>query len=326
MARATVTVRSYSDEDEALLWPTLEGACRGMGVPCRSLASWRWRYGQAPGGACVAFASEDAGQVIAGVVATRQRVLLEGREVAWLEVGDVFNDFGRGRGLDRARALLAAGEALAETFGGPAPERACVFYGLPDRRAHRIGRGRLEWEVLRSENVLRAPCAGLGVRPAGAVSIEAVERFPAEVEALIRAFAADRAAILVRDAAYLDWRYLQRPGVRPEIALGRVRGELRGYAVLRGAMLVDWVVPPGESGVAGELVAWAAERARAAGHPELSIVVPDTSPEWLALQELGFRAHGLPEYLCFRSFQRPAIMSWLFKHWYYTRGDIERET
>ena len=52
-----------------------------------------------------------------------------------------------------------------------------------------------------------------------------------------------------------------------------------------------------------------------------TVIVPDTAPEWLAFQERGFRVHGTREYLCFRSFQRPAIMSWLFKHWHYTRGD-----
>jgi hypothetical protein len=31
-----------------------------------------------------------------------------------------------------------------------------------------------------------------------------------------------------------------------------------------------------------------------------------------------------PAYLCFRSFQRPAIMSWLFHHWSYSRGDTLR--
>jgi hypothetical protein len=152
-----------------------------------------------------------------------------------------------------------------------------------------------------------------------------VPRFPPEVEPVFRAFAADRPAVLVRDSAYLNWRHVQRPGERSELALGRVQGELRGYVVLRAGMLVDWLVPPGERGLAGALLSWAVERVRAAGREELSIVVPDTAPEWLLLQELGFRAQGFPEYLCFRSFQRPAIMSWLFKHWYYTRGDVERE-
>ena len=53
-------------------------------------------------------------------------------------------------------------------------------------------------------------------------------------------------------------------------------------------------------------------------------VVPDTAPEFLALQQLGFRVGPTREFLCFRSFQRPAIMSWLFKHWSYSRADTLR--
>ena len=65
-----------------------------------------------------------------------------------------------------------------------------------------------------------------------------------------------------------------------------------------------------------------AGRARARG--SLTAVVPDSAPEWLLLQRLGFRVRGTREYLCFKSFQRPAIMSWLFEHWSYSRGDTLR--
>jgi len=54
--------------------------------------------------------------------------------------------------------------------------------------------------------------------------------------------------------------------------------------------------------------------------------VPDTSPEWRLFQRLGFRVRGTRDYLCFRSFQRPAIMSWVFKNWSYTRGDTSGPT
>jgi hypothetical protein len=72
------------------------------------------------------------------------------------------------------------------------------------------------------------------------------------------------------------------------------------------------------------LLAWAAQGARAAGARELTLVTPDPLPEWLLYQRLGFRVRGTSEYLCFRSFQRPAIMSWLFHHWSYSRGDTQR--
>ncbi len=326
MNEARVTVRTYLDEDETLLRPGLECSTRAADAPepPRGRASWRWRYSQAPDGACIGFANGGGGRTSAGIVGTRRRALLEGQQVAWVEIGDLFNDSVPGAGLDRARPLVAAGKAFAEELGGPGPEKHPVMFGVPNRRAHRLGLRALEWEVLRSENVLRADRKSLAPPRSAGIEVEEVERFPAEVEGLFRRFAEGRGAILVRDAAALNWRYAAHPERRHEIGLARRRNELAGYAVHREGWIVDWIVPLDERGAADALLAWAGERARAHGHETLSFVVPDTAPEWLTFQDLGFRAHGLPEYLCFRSFQRPAVMSWLFKRWYYTRGDTDR--
>ena len=52
--------------------------------------------------------------------------------------------------------------------------------------------------------------------------------------------------------------------------------------------------------------------------------VNDAEDMATALQRLGFHVGPTREFLCFRSFQRPAIMSWLFKHWCYSRADTLR--
>ena len=322
MTAITAEARAFRAGDDALLLQGIERAAALGGVR-RTLRELQWRYGEAPHGARVAFARDERGGIRAGIAATRHKVSFEGQEVHWLEVGDFFNDFASGRGLSRARALLAAGQACAESFGGFAPEKHPVLYGLPDRRAHRFGLGQLEWEVLRSENELRAELARLESRAAGGVDVEEVERFPDEVALCFRRFAEGRAALIVRDAAYLNWRYGAGRERKQRLALARVQGELRGYAVYSAGWLMDWMVRPEEEDVAHELLAWAASRARLDG-ASLSLVVPDTAPEWLAFQRRGFRAVGTREYLCFRSFQRPAIMSWLFKNWFYTRGDTLR--
>jgi len=254
------------------------------------------------------------------VCATRHRARFEGRECHFLEVGDLFNDFASGRGLVRARGLLAAGQAFAETFGGFAPEKHPVMYGLPDRRAHRLGLRSLDWEVLRSENELVLPPTRALPAPAKDVLVETPARFPEEVERAFQAYAEGRPAILARDATYLNWRYVERPGARADLALARRAGEVVGYAVQRAGRLLDWCVRPEDEGTVLALLGWARARARV----ELVAVVPDTSSEWLLFQRLGFRVRGTREYLCFRSFQRPAIMSWLFQNWTYSRGDLLR--
>src|SRR5262245_15263326 len=133
MAGFGVEARPYRSEDELLIVDGLARSVRTLPSGARRApAELRWRYGAAPHGACVAFACDGEGRAIAGLCATRQRVRFEGRDVFWLEVGDLFNDFSLGAGLARARGLIGAGQALAETFGGFAPEKHPVMYGVPN--------------------------------------------------------------------------------------------------------------------------------------------------------------------------------------------------
>lgn len=325
MTAFTLEVRAFQPGDEDLLLTGHERAVRSAGGgPTRALAELRWRYGAAPHGARVAFARDGAGEVIAGIAATRHRARLEGTEVHWLEVGDLFHDFAHGRGLARARPLRAAGEAFTEAFGGFPPDKHPVLYGLPNRRAHRFGLRVLEWEVLRSENELVLDLARAPAEAGREVEVQPVERFPADVERAFEAFAAGRAAILVRDAAMLNWRYAERPGEPCTRLLARRSGEPVGWAVERAGLLLDWGARPDDTPTVAALLHGATASARRAGARTLAAVFPDTAPEFQLFQRLGFRVRGTREILCFRSFQRPAIMSWLFQHWSYTRGDTLR--
>jgi len=322
----TIEARAFQAGDEAHLHAALERARAGAGGTgeTRTLAELAWRYAAAPHGARVAFARDDSGAPVAGLAATRHRALLEGREGFWLELGDLFNDFSRGAGLARARGLVKAGQAFAESFGGASADPHPLVYGCPNRRAHRLGLKHLEWEVLRSENQLVLALEREHQLSDATLVLEEVERFPAEVEATFRAFAEGRPALLVRDAAYLNWRYADRQGAGFARVLARRAGALVGWAVRRDDWLLEWLAPPADAGLLAALLSWASAGARADGHARLAAVVPDTAPEWLVLQRLGFRVQGTREFLCFKSFQRPAIMSWLFQHWSYTRGDTLR--
>lgn len=325
MTAARIETRSFRAGDEGLVLDGHERARRAAGGgPEREPAELRWRYGEAPHGACLAVALDEEGRAIAGVSATRQRVRFQGSDVFWLEVGDLFSDFGSGAGLARAGTLRAVGGAFAEAFGGFPPAQHPVLYGLPNRRAHRVGLRHLEWEVLRSENELALALEPLALRPSSAVEVREPPRFPEDVARIFEACAAERQAILVRDAAYLNWRYVERPGAPFTLGLAERAGEAVGLAVVRGGELFDWLARPEDEDCVQSLAAWAAARALAAGHTRLTAVFPDSAPEWTLFQRLGFRVGGTSEYLCFRSFQRPAIMSWLYRHWSYTRGDTLR--
>lgn len=321
----TVETRAFRAGDERWLAAALARArAAAGGGPRRDEPELAWRYGATPHGGVLAVARDEQGVELAGLVATRRRVRFDGQEVFWLELGDLWNDFSRGAGLSRARPLLAAGTAFAEAFCGFAPEKHPLVYGLPNRRAHRIGLAKLEWEVLRSENELALDLArplsveGSDVRVAPSAGV------PPEAESVFLRHAEGRGALLWRDVAALHWRHVARPGAQAEFALARRGVEPIGFAVHERGRLLELATAAGDDTARRALVAWAAARARASGATRLTAVVPDTAPEFLGLQQLGFRVGPTREFLCFRSFQRPAIMSWVFKHWSYSRADTER--
>lgn len=321
----TVETRAFRAGDERWLSAALERArAAAHGGPRPDEAELAWRYGSAPFGGVLAVARDGHGTELAGLVATRQRVLFEGQEVFWLQLGDLWNDFSRGAGLCRARPLLAAGAAFAQAFCGFAPEKHPVVYGLPNRRAHRIGLARLEWEVLRSENELVLDLAHPFPAAGADLSVEAVSGVPSEAEGVFLRHAEGRGALLWKDAPAFHWRHVARPGAQAEFALARRGSEAVGLAVHERGRLLELLTAASDTAARRALVAWAAARARAAGATRLVAVVPDTAPEFSALQHAGFRVGPTREFLCFRSFQRPAIMSWLFKHWSYSRADTER--
>lgn len=329
-----LTAREPLPEDREAILAAREHALTecGRGVEDAAAALFDWRYRESPHGSCARLV-ERAGQVLGFVAGVRHQVLLRGEPCFWVEMTDLFSAAGAGEGLARTRGLLAAVDAFCEAFGGHAPEAHPVMYGLPTRRTQRLGLARLGLEVLRSENRLVAQPEALRPGAAAGIEVEEVERFPEGVLGLFERVAPQHEAILTRDARHLDWRFFEHPERTYRAALARRGGSIEGYAVYRvGALdgesrtgiLADWLAAPEPGGASQALLAWAAELARADGVATLRTTFPDTTPEWLAFQRAGFRAAGSDDYLAFRSFQRPYIMSWLFKNWHYTLGDTAR--
>jgi len=105
----------------------------------------------------------------------------------------------------------------------------------------------------------------VGEGPRSDLAAEEVQRFPDDVHDAFEGWAEGREAVLIRDAAYLNWRYVERPGAAFELALVRRAAGPVGWAVLRDGLLFDWGAPLQDEGAVGALLAWARARTRAAG-------------------------------------------------------------
>ncbi|MEO0651721.1 MAG: hypothetical protein AAFZ65_13680, partial [Planctomycetota bacterium] len=142
-----------------------------------------------------------------------------------------------------------------------------------------------------------------------------------------------RGLVVRRDAERLNWRYADHPEHAYELALARRGGEAVGLAVFRvGAfdgvervgLVADALTLPGDEAARHALVAWIADRARAAQCPVIEHLLPESSPDWRPFQDAsGFLARRLRKrfLLAFRPHSKRLRMHWLRRHWHYTLGD-----
>jgi len=295
----------------------------------RTLAEWRWQYERNPSGRRIFLAVAEDGRILAQYAGIPQRVLLDGEPTFFSQSVDSMAD-PEFRRLAREPLFVQVGRAFDAGFGGVGPDRDTLMWGLPVPVAFRIGKKQLKYELVRQQHKLGAPLAGLAPA-ATALEAEELRAFPAEMDALSARTARERRGLAVRDRAQMSWRYEENPHHRYRLAAVRRAGELTGMAVYRkgsfdqveDALLVDWLAPADDEGVRAALLAWVLACARAEGCARLTVLFPDTAPEWLAFQRLGFRVQASRYFLVAWSFSARHDLAWMRRHWYYTLGDTD---
>jgi hypothetical protein len=286
----------------------------------RELASWRWAYERNPAGRR-AWAAFDGARVLAHYAALPARALLRGAPVS---VGRVVDSFARpeARGAGAQGAFARTARAFFAAHGG-ADDALC--YGWPVERAWRVGARHLGYEAVRTQAALVFP-PDAGSREGR--TVERLERFDEQALWLFERCAPRFSCAVVRDAAWLTWRYLEPPrGAAQCLGVRDDGGVLRGLAVLARAqlaghdleVLVDWLVPEEEPEVGRALVDAARARARA----ELATWIPERSA-WVArFQEWGARVHPTPWRMAARSFVPRVDAAWLALDGWFTLGDSD---
>lgn len=130
----------------------------------------------------------------------------------------------------------------------------------------------------------------------GGVAIDLVAAFDARIDPLWQRAMPSLGVALVRDAAYLGWRFDRRPDAEYVRLIAGESGTVRGYAVLRLPVgdsarigsIVDLLVEPGaERRVLVPLLRAAVVRLRSAGALVAGCVVTAPAYRW-PLYQLGF--------------------------------------
>jgi hypothetical protein len=254
-----------------------------------------------------------------GALPVRTRVLGETRTFANLIDGAVWP------GEPEGDAWLALAQAYLAAHGGP--EGDLVHYGWPDERDLVLGKRHLEHELLRVSCLLaREPGSGPRALPEG---VEELARFGPEADVLYACCATHWHASAIRDAAFLNWRFAEHPARRFRLLGVRGGDVLRGYAVYHSdpgllsgqALVMDWLVLPGDEEASERLLAGCLSCARADGAAGLLASFPEWSPWSLYFQERGFLHHP-SEYLeVVRSSVPRFDMLWLRDNWWTTLAD-----
>jgi hypothetical protein len=323
---AGVTVRRCTPGDQqALLALHREGF-----VAQWDAAAWRWRFVDNPlrrteliGG----FAADGTCLVAFAGVPLPCRVRGEPRRVHL--GGDVVVLPALRHGLAGARLLHRAAEQYFAGFDDPLCRLVLGWAEPPLRRllVRHVG-CEILGDLLFLVRDLAAPAPAT---PPG-IAVTADVRLPDDVDALWHRCAAAVPTGLVRDRAWLQWRYADHPRVRYTLLAARdAGGALRGLAAVRAGgyhdavcSLVEWLVPPDDGDAAAGLLAAAGAHARALGRQWLLAMFAATSREFAAFQEQhGFRVRPAPHQAVIRSYEPGVDRQFLFEHWQHSMGVLD---
>ncbi len=303
--------------------------CTALGLDA---PSWSWAYGANPAGSNALAAFGANGALVAHYGGVGRRAIVGGKERRISEVAHPF---------EAAPGHLAlSAKGYFDAFGGPRGD--VVLYGWPEDR--RLATKLLEFEVVRTEDVLVYDGRAHLATTDASVRVERLERFDEHARWLYDRCAGAFGASVIRDAEYLNWRFVDRPGHDYTILGARDDdGILRGYAVLARAtnagavrvhagepwpgraLLVDWLVPADEPNVGDSLLSAAvaeARRDRAQGvDASLTASIPPWSPWFERFQRAGFRVCFDERALVARAFVRKYDDLWLRDNAWLTLSD-----
>lgn len=332
-----ITIRPYRDGDEHKILEAFNLVFRevcGEGFVDRTMEHWRWQYLDNPVGQRMSLAVAEDGTIASQYAGVPLRADTPWGRQTFVHCVDSLTHPDFRQGLKRPGLFVITGLPFS-THSREIGD--AVLYGYPVRMAERIGRRFLEYHFLRVVNYLVRDIAA-PFDPAPDLEIATGTALPAGVDDLYEALRAERQCWLVRDHAYLNWRYVQIPGSGDgDYRFVEVRrgGRLAGLAVVRPehelipdvCTVADWLAPSGDEGVMDALLEGARRLGVERARKRLMAVFADPSVEYAALRARGFEvepsSQTLERRLTFLITGSPITEEFLAEHWWYTLGDSD---
>jgi hypothetical protein len=329
MAALKYEIRAFRPGDEEGILSTFNAAFgeNDPGFVPRTREEWDWAFARNPAGQRM-WIAEHEGVIAAQCAALPYRVWIDGQPSSITQGVDSMVHPDHRRGLRRPGLYVQTAYPFFREFGGHGKD--ILHYGWPVEPAWRIGRTFLGYEIVRTQ-VIHARDLEPGPQeiPAG---VERLQRFDDSVEALYERCRRGWGLSVVRDATYLNWRFLERPGFSYSIfGVRSGDGSLAGYAVYRRAdrplpssgLIMDWLVPEDEPEV-GELLLEAVLAQARVDQARAALVV---FPEWSAwnerFQQWAFRVHT-SDYLLIGIIQNPRYDTWWLRdNWWYQLAELD---
>lgn len=306
----------------------------------RSLAHWQWKFRDNPAGAHIHVVETEAGEIVGHYAGIPVRVTVDGRTCIFSQLVDTMVDRDYRRGLKKPGMFVRLFIKFAEDYGGH--DRAAIMYGFPTPEALRVGQRLLGYVPLHRIVKLVRPVGGLPHRTPWQqmvdllyqvrIPVRQVDRFDSGVDRLWERCRHELRVATVRDARYLNWRYVECPDVeyRLLVAGGVMGTSLQGIAVLRldslgqgVGYLIDWLVPLRARAAADQLLKRSFEEAEMAGLKELQAWLPPSSPWHRYFLDWGFQAVEAEYFFVARTFTPDLPLEFVNPLWYYTTGDSD---
>lgn len=275
-------------------------------------AAWAWRYRDNPAGKGIIELCWDGDSLAAHYSVAQSITRIGGHDCRTALSGTTMThpDY-RGCGLF---------PKLAQRVYCRARELGVVMVrGFPNRLSHRGFVRDLGWE-----DVYEVPTFRLPEQSLSGGNVVELAGLDSRFDRLWRRVRDRHAVSTKRDAAYLQWRYVQNP-MKYRILAHVIPGEVLGYAVVRRHQdelhVVDMLALNDQAGE--QLIRHAAGVAREDGASSLSLWLGVTQSLHWRLERLGFRNEGPTTYFSALVLRDDLLDVHDFSKWYLTMGDSD---